>query len=170
MQIGVVAERLGLSVRTLHHWDEVGLVRPSERSSGGFRLYTEHDLDRLLTVRRMKPLGFSLDEMIELLASLDVLGSPGHGPAEMASAREVVVQCRHRAEQSCAELGQRLGWAEEFRDLLVALASPEASRFGRRDETTDRPRRLWRGRWRAAPYPPRSGGVPLSPAEPYWLG
>ena len=127
MQIGVVAERLGLSVRTLHHWDEVGLVCPSERSSGGFRLYTEQDVDRLLTVRRMKPLGFSLDEMTELLASLDVLGTPGPGPAETASARQVVVQCRHRAEQRCAELRQHLGWAEEFQDLLAALACHEAS-------------------------------------------
>ena len=59
VQVGVVAERLGLSVRTLHHWEEKGLVTPSHRSPGGFRLYTEADIERLLLIRRMKPLGFS---------------------------------------------------------------------------------------------------------------
>ena len=65
--MGAVADRLGLSVRTLHHWDEKGLVTPSHRSTGGFRLYTENDIARLHPIRRMKPLGFSLEEMRELL-------------------------------------------------------------------------------------------------------
>jgi DNA-binding transcriptional MerR regulator len=44
MQIGEAAERVGLSLRTIRHWDEVGLVVPSARSNGGFRLYTEADI------------------------------------------------------------------------------------------------------------------------------
>lgn len=63
MQIGEIAERSGLSLRTLRHYDEIGLLTPSARSDGGFRLYTEDDLDRLLVIRRMKPLGYTLDDM-----------------------------------------------------------------------------------------------------------
>ena len=44
MQIGEVAERVKLSLRTIRHYEEVGLVPPSARSKGGFRLYTEADV------------------------------------------------------------------------------------------------------------------------------
>ena len=69
MQIGQVAERTELSIKTIRHYDEVGLVTPSERSAGGFRLYTEADVQRLLVIRRMKPLGFSLEEMKQRAAA-----------------------------------------------------------------------------------------------------
>ena len=46
LQIGQVAEATGLSLKTIRHYDEVGLVTPSERSPGGFRLYTTADVDR----------------------------------------------------------------------------------------------------------------------------
>ena len=63
MQIGEVAERTELSIKTIRHYDEVGLVTPSARSAGGFHFYTDADVQRLLVIRRMKPLGFTLDEM-----------------------------------------------------------------------------------------------------------
>jgi len=74
MQIGQVSTRIGLSLRTIRHWDEVGLVIPSARSAGGFRLYTESDVDRLAFIKRLKPLDFSLDQIKELLATVDGLG------------------------------------------------------------------------------------------------
>ena len=52
MQIGEAAERVGLSIRTIRHYEEVGLIVPSARSGGGFRLYTEPDLARLAWSRR----------------------------------------------------------------------------------------------------------------------
>ena len=63
MHIGEVAARTELSLRSLRHWEEVGLLRPSGRTDGGFRLYTEDDVDKILVIRRMKPLGFTLEEM-----------------------------------------------------------------------------------------------------------
>ncbi|MCT2084946.1 MerR family DNA-binding transcriptional regulator [Microbacterium enclense] len=75
MQIGELAERTGLSIRTLRHYDEIGLLRPSARSEGGFRLYTADDESRLLLIRRMKPLGYSLEQMGELLAVVDGLAA-----------------------------------------------------------------------------------------------
>ncbi|MGD9516681.1 MerR family transcriptional regulator, partial [Mycolicibacterium sp.] len=79
LQIGEVAARTELSVKTIRHYDEVGLVTPSSRSGGGFRLYTDDDVSRLIAIRRMKPLGFTLDEMRGLLDALDTLASPDTG-------------------------------------------------------------------------------------------
>ena len=73
MRIGDVAERTSLSLRTLRHYDDLGLVSPSARTHGGFRLYTDDDVSRLMLVRRMKPLGYSLEEMRELLAVVDAV-------------------------------------------------------------------------------------------------
>ena len=75
MQIGEAADRVGLSIRTIRHYEDAGLVVPSARSEGGFRLYTEPDLDRLRVIKRMKPLGFTLDEMRDLLQILDGLAT-----------------------------------------------------------------------------------------------
>lgn len=77
MHIGELAEKTGLSLRTIRHYDEIGLLKASGRTEGGFRLYTQEDLSRLLLIRRMKPLGFSLEEMIELLRIIDTLASGG---------------------------------------------------------------------------------------------
>ncbi|MFI6066728.1 MerR family transcriptional regulator [Micromonospora sp. NPDC051227] len=77
MQIGEAADRVGLSIRTIRHYEDAKLIVPSARSEGGFRLYTEPDLDRLAVVKRMKPLGFTLDEMRDLLGVLDALPTAG---------------------------------------------------------------------------------------------
>jgi DNA-binding transcriptional MerR regulator len=73
MQIGEVAGQTGLSLRTIRYYEEVGLVTPSARTTGGFRLYSETDVARLRLVRRMKPLEFSLEEMKDVLSALDAL-------------------------------------------------------------------------------------------------
>lgn len=73
MHIGELAEKTGLSLRTIRHYDEIGLLPATTRSEGGFRVYTDADLARLLVIRSMKPLGFSLDEMAELLELVDAL-------------------------------------------------------------------------------------------------
>lgn len=70
MQIGEVASLTNLSLRTIRHYEEIGLVVPSGRSQGGFRLYVEGDVERLRLVRRMKPF-FSLEETKDLLGLLE---------------------------------------------------------------------------------------------------
>ncbi|SNR61113.1 MerR family transcriptional regulator [Blastococcus mobilis] len=78
LQIGQVAERTGLSLRTIRFYEENGLVRPTTRTGGGFRLYSEDDVARLGVIKRMKPLGFTLGEMQELLTLLaDLAAAPG---------------------------------------------------------------------------------------------
>ncbi|MCU1536140.1 MAG: MerR family transcriptional regulator [Humibacillus sp.] len=65
--VGQVADLVGVTVRTLHHYDEIGLLRPSERSSAGYRLYTEADLERLQQVVVYRRLELPLVEIATLL-------------------------------------------------------------------------------------------------------
>lgn len=73
LHIGEVAERAGLSLRTVRYYEEQGLIAPEGRTEGGFRLYTDEHVDRLLLIKHMKPLGFSVQEMRELLDTRDAL-------------------------------------------------------------------------------------------------
>jgi len=67
-KVGALARQTGLTVRTLHHYDEIGLLAPSLRTGAGHRLYTADDLGRLLQILSLRQLGLSLDEVRESLA------------------------------------------------------------------------------------------------------
>ena len=69
--VGEVAELTGVSVRTLHHYDELGLVVPSDRSDGGYRLYGRADLQRLQEVLALRALGLPLAEVAAVLDDPD---------------------------------------------------------------------------------------------------
>lgn len=114
MHIGELAERSELSLRTLRHYDEIGLLRASGRSDGGFRLYTEDDLRRLLVIRRMKPLGFSLEQMADLLVVLDSLEAAHTEGDERARLDDYIAE----AEQRRLKLVRQLEMADEFLELL----------------------------------------------------
>lgn len=117
-QIGTVAERVGLSIRTIRHYDEVGLVTPSGRSAGGFRLYTDTDVERLDQVKVMKPLKFTLEETASLL-SLRASLTAGEASPEQT---ELVAEFAQRAVERCTKLKRQLDQAEEFTaGLLAAL-------------------------------------------------
>jgi DNA-binding transcriptional MerR regulator len=116
MQIGELAERTGLSIRTLRHYDEIGLLRPSARSEGGFRLYTADDESRLLLIRRMKPLGYSLEQMGELLAVVDGLEADPSDDALRAQLADI----RDEAHQRREDLRRKVAAAEEFIAQLEA--------------------------------------------------
>lgn len=63
LTVGQAATRLGVTVRALHHWDEIGLARPSLRTAAGYRLYTAHDLERLHRIVVYRELGLGLDRI-----------------------------------------------------------------------------------------------------------
>jgi DNA-binding transcriptional MerR regulator len=98
LTVGQVAERFAVTVRTLHHYDEVGLLSPSERTRAGYRLYTDGDLTRLQHIVVYRRLGFALEEIALLLEN-----------------PESVEQHLHRQR---AAVRSRL---DEMRDLVAAI-------------------------------------------------
>jgi DNA-binding transcriptional MerR regulator len=67
LTVGRVAELAGVSVRTLHHYDEIGLVHPSARTTAGYRAYAAGDVERLREVLAYRRLGFGLREIADLV-------------------------------------------------------------------------------------------------------
>jgi MerR family transcriptional regulator, thiopeptide resistance regulator len=67
LRVGEVAEATGLTIRTLHHYDEIGLLVPSERSGAGYRLYSDGDVRRLYRILALRGMGFALHEIAETL-------------------------------------------------------------------------------------------------------
>jgi DNA-binding transcriptional MerR regulator len=114
-KVGELAARTGLTVRTLHHYDAIGLLSPSGRTDtvhgAGHRLYTAADLARLYQVMSLKQLGFSLEQIGEYLTGAD------YDPREVV--RLQLGKVRERAAE-LHELGTRL------QDLLEALDRADA--------------------------------------------
>lgn len=95
------ARRAGVTVRTLHHYDRLGLLKPSERTEAGFRLYGADELSRLQTIATLKLVGLPLRQIKELL---------DHGPTDLPTVlrvqRELIAEKRRqldRASQAIAE-------------------------------------------------------------------
>lgn len=114
MQIGDVALRTGLSLRTVRYYEEAGLVVPCTRTSGGFRLYGTAECERLELIRRLKPLGFSLEEMREILQLLDDI-SVGNA---VEDARERLRNHTDTAADHCRILERQLRQAKEISAML----------------------------------------------------
>lgn len=118
MHIGEVAARTELSLRSLRHWEEVGLLKPSGRTDGGFRLYTEDDVEKILVIRRMKPLGFSLDEMKAAMSDLEKLRDSDTSSAAREAAAAHLSAVKAEAGERRQKLARQLEMADEFITLL----------------------------------------------------
>ena len=114
LRVGELARRTGLTIRTLHHYDEIGLVKPSRHGESGYRLYTAEDLAQLQQVLALRRLGFSLDEVRHCL------DRPDFSPLEL-----IRVHIERLREQMTREqdLCRRL---ETIRDHLRAAEAVSA--------------------------------------------
>ena len=97
MKVGDLARRTGLTVRTLHHYDEIGLLKPSLHTESGHRLYTGRDVARLQQVLSLRQLGFSLEE---IRACLD---RPGFSPLEVITCTVHACGSRSRYRRKLCE-------------------------------------------------------------------
>jgi len=116
MHIGELAERTGLSLRTIRHYDDVGLLPATARTNGGFRVYSEADAARLMLIKQMKPLGFSLEEMAEILGLLAAERTAGSADTAAPDAR--LAGFLERAEHQRAKMARNLSQADEFIAML----------------------------------------------------
>jgi MerR family copper efflux transcriptional regulator len=108
MHIGELAERTSLSLRTIRHYDDVGLLPATARTDGGFRVFSEDDFERLMVIKQMKPLGFSLEEMAEILA---LLAAPDLASPERSGTLAGFLE---RAIHQRAKMARNLAQADEF--------------------------------------------------------
>ncbi|WP_164540415.1 MerR family transcriptional regulator [Streptomyces abyssomicinicus] len=101
--MGRVAELAGVSVRTLHHYDQIGLVRPSARTAAGYRAYSAGDVERLREVLAYRRLGFGLREVGELVddPSTDAV-------AHLRRLRALLLERRDRADAMAAAIDREL--------------------------------------------------------------
>lgn len=103
MTVGSLAALAGVTVRTLHHYDGMGLVRPSARSEAGYRLYDERDVDRLQEVLFFRELGFGLDEIRR------ILDDPGYRRADaLRRQRELLASKAERLHGVIAHVDRAL--------------------------------------------------------------
>lgn len=113
LKVGDLARRTGLTVRTLHHYDEVGLLKPSGRSDAGYRLYSQADVQRLHGIQTMRQMGLALSDIGSLLA--------GDG---MAPERIIGQQIRS-LDQQIEQATELRGRLTMLRDGLMAGAEPD---------------------------------------------
>lgn len=107
LQVGELARRTGLTVRTLHHYDEIGLLKPSQHSAAGYRLYTAADVARLQQVLSLRQLGFSLEEVRHCL------DRPDFTPVEVIGLHVVRLREQIELQRKLCERLEKL--ADHFR-------------------------------------------------------
>jgi DNA-binding transcriptional MerR regulator len=118
------AKRAGVTIRALHHYDRLGLLKPSGRTAAGYRLYTDRDLVRLEQIVALKFIGFPLSQIRELLnrKDLDVLSALREQRQIIAHKREHLdraIRAIERAEQVLAS-GEPSDW-EPFRKIIEVI-------------------------------------------------
>lgn len=109
LRIGELASRSGISAETLRYYEREGLLPPPRRGDNGYRLYSSDNLERIAFIRRAKAVGFTLDEIRELL-SFDT-------ERDVHTCAEV----RHFAEAKRRDIEARLRELERMRDALTQL-------------------------------------------------
>ncbi|HSY47761.1 MAG TPA: MerR family transcriptional regulator [Thermoanaerobaculia bacterium] len=127
-RVGEVAKRTGVSVRTLHWYEEIGLLSPSQRSEAGHRLYAAEDLGRLQRIRSLRQLGFSLDEIGECLGKRKF--SPQQVIALHLGRLDEEIALQQRLRDRLESIAMRYGAAEdvsaeEFIQAIEAMTMME---------------------------------------------
>jgi len=120
-RVGEVARRTGISVRTLHHYESLGLLTPKARTESGHRLYSPEDLGRLQQIRSLQQLGFALAQIREALLS------PNFSPLQVVRLHREQLAARVRQQQQLvlrlASLEHALAHAEtpSVEELFLTL-------------------------------------------------
>jgi DNA-binding transcriptional MerR regulator len=103
LTVGQASARLGVTVRALHHWDDIGLARPSLRTAAGYRLYTAGDLERLHRIVVYRELGLGLDRIRAVLDD-----STADVPDALRAQRKQVTERIDRLQQLGAGLDRMI--------------------------------------------------------------
>jgi len=122
LQIGEVAERTGVTQRTLRFYEEKGLLKPPSRLEGGFRLYSEDDVKRVEQIKRLQTLlGFTLADIKEMVEAEEVktqLRAEYRKDAELSERRAKLLKAIEVTERQVAVVDQKLESLEEMKASL----------------------------------------------------
>jgi MerR family transcriptional regulator, thiopeptide resistance regulator len=122
-RIGELAKVAGVTVRTLHHYDELGLLTPSVRTGGGHRLYTAADVERLYRLLALRGLGLPLDEIGALLEASDgVAGTVRRHLERVERQATALNELRARLTRLLAALDGGEDSSQRFLDALEAMS------------------------------------------------
>jgi DNA-binding transcriptional MerR regulator len=122
LQIGEVAERTGVTQRTLRFYEEKGLLKPPSRLEGGFRLYSEADVQRVEAIKRLQTLlGFSLADIKEMVEAEEVklqIKATYRRDAEISERRGKLQRAVEVTERQVEVIDQKLQALEDMRAHL----------------------------------------------------
>lgn len=113
--VGELSRLTGVTVRALHHYDEIGLVRPSQRSAAGYRLYDANDVLRLQQVLVFRELGLPLDQ---IAAAIDEAAASESRAALLRRHRAVLVERRGRLDAMLGALDAALAILEKEQAIM----------------------------------------------------
>ena len=113
LKVGELAQRAGLTVRTLHHYDAIGLLTPSGRSESGYRLYGQADVQRLHAIQTMRQMGLALNDITLLLEG------------DSVAPERIIGQQIRALDQQIAQATELRGRLTMLRDGLMAGAEPD---------------------------------------------
>lgn len=148
-RIGALATMTGLTVRTLHHYEAIGLLDTAERTDSGHRLYDEASVQRLYRVCALRSLGVSLLEIRRLIDDGASLASIlEQHLARVEKQVEELTQLRDRLRQLCRRPDAQVGTDELLR-TIEAMSLLERHVAARRRHATARPARNIEQKWRA---------------------
>jgi len=124
-----VAERSGLTKRTIRYWEEMGLLKPPSRTEGGYRLFSDDDLQRLQRIKKLKSLlGFSLAEIRDLVETDDLRLQlrAGMSPTIDAEDRRQTLEqmaelARHQVERIDEKIHQLAEMRDEYQRKLTRI-------------------------------------------------
>jgi DNA-binding transcriptional MerR regulator len=141
LTIGDVAQRTGLTVRTLHHYDQVGLLRPTARTPAGYRLYGPAEIRRLQHIASLRRLGLSLEDIARCLDTgdpplpevLDLhLGRLDTEIRAATAMRERLLHIRKEIDETSIDLGAWLGVIHETLRFEVHYTPEESQKLEKR--------------------------------------
>ena len=119
MTAGAVAKKMGVTVRTLQHYDKEGLLSPSAMSEGGRRLYTDKDIIKLHQILSLKHLGFSLDDIRDRLIPLD-------NPTDVA---QILSEQAAIVREKIASLTELLSKIEALKTEVLEMQSVDFKKY-----------------------------------------
>ncbi len=128
-QVKHVAEMAGVSIRTLHHYDNIQLLNPSALTDAGYRLYSDADLERLQQILFFKEIGFRLDEVKEMLDQPNF-----NRKAALLSQKDMLMKKKQRMEEMIQTLDRTLqsiegGELMNKRDLFAGLSMKDIEEY-----------------------------------------